>query len=211
MQKLGLHHARRAQVECNASRRRIVYSKLVHKARILLVAKRNVHRAPVDLNALKMMEAEIRLVQQVHLLVDLQSLCPAGYECPDTKGDAPTPCQSGYYSAGGATSCTPCPPGYACPDTTLNLRLQCAVGSYSSGGAASCTPCPAGYQCLLTNGSSIQPCYPGWYSPHAFSAPEDIFATILEICPEIAQSDPVLRAIQATNARAQTSFLNRVR
>lgn len=57
-----------------------------------------------------------------------------------------TPCASGYYSVGGAASCSMCMRGYSCPASSSN-PVPCVPGTYSLDAAVNCTLCEAGYSC----------------------------------------------------------------
>jgi hypothetical protein len=56
---------------------------------------------------------------------------------------APTPCQLGYYSGYGASSCTICPAGKYCALTSL--PRPCPAGQYSEQGAHYCSWIPNGF------------------------------------------------------------------
>ena len=57
-----------------------------------------------------------------------------------------TPCESGYYSVGGAASCSMCMRGYACPQVDSHPD-PCSPGTYSLDAAINCTLCEAGHSC----------------------------------------------------------------
>ncbi len=84
---------------------------------------------------------------------------PIGYYCPND--DAEYSCATGYYSFGGASSCTQCSAGFYC-STTTSLPVRCSTGTYSNAGATSCSTCEAGYACVdgtrtaCTSGSNYQ-------------------------------------------------------
>ena len=57
-----------------------------------------------------------------------------------------TSCGSGYYSVGGAASCSMCARGYACPRADSHPD-PCSPGTYSLDAAINCTLCEAGHSC----------------------------------------------------------------
>jgi len=86
--------------------------------------------------------------------------CPEGSFCP-ANSDTYTICDSGYYSAEGASSCTLCEAGYQCPDTKASSKQACTNGYYSEGKQTSCSECPGGRICTATGIGS--PCSAGKY------------------------------------------------
>jgi len=68
--------------------------------------------------------------------------CPAGTFSAGLGNYKCTPCQTGYYSLPGATSCSP-------------VTATCPSGKYASG--ATCLDCPAGYYCVGGYGRAACP------------------------------------------------------
>ena len=105
--------------------------------------------------------------------------CDAGFYCPtgdeyDTSTNFAsfvsnkTACSSGYYSTGGAESCTQAQAGYYV-NADASGQTQCPTGTYNElPGQTACTNCPAGTYNDLTGQDSAkdacQSCASGYYS-----------------------------------------------
>lgn len=76
----------------------------------------------------------------------------------------------GYFSTGGATTCTQCTAGSYCPYSSTNTEVPCGTGFYSAAGATRCTPCPAGYACTTATTVTPTTCSSGYYSVGGASA-----------------------------------------
>lgn len=60
------------------------------------------------------------------------------------RSDLSVECTVGYYSVGGAATCTKCPAGSKCPKLDGTDIELCEAGTYSQSGQTDCTSCVEG-------------------------------------------------------------------
>ena len=56
-------------------------------------------------------------------------MCPAGKYCPSTTNSTEISCSPGYFSFGGAASCSRCPSGWKCPNRDGSGNARCLAVS----------------------------------------------------------------------------------
>ena len=74
-------------------------------------------------------------------------------------------CPVGYYSTGGADTCTSCDAGKFAAAPGSSVCGVCAAGTLSAPASAVCSRCPAGKQCLTSNLNDATTCPAGHVSP----------------------------------------------
>jgi hypothetical protein len=88
--------------------------------------------------------------------------CPAGAFCANGLNET---CRAGFWSASGASACTPCAAGTygtAVGATSQAKCVSCAAGTYSSGGGTLNETCGAGFW-SASGASACTPCVAGTY------------------------------------------------
>ena len=97
--------------------------------------------------------------------------CPSGRYC--VSGQAPSPCDAGYYIPVGSTpargiaDCAPCPVASYCPYSSV-APILCPAGTFRStqfaGSLSECNSCPAGRWCAIASTAPTL-CTGNTYSP----------------------------------------------
>ena len=84
---------------------------------------------------------------------------PPGFYNPLPAHNVYYSCSPGYYSSGGAQSCTPCEQGSVSVSPGASFCTPCSAGYSSAEGSAECVMCGVGYYSQA--GGQCQPCPPG--------------------------------------------------
>ncbi len=120
--------------------------------------------------------------------------CPAGHYCPNFEVSYQSICSAGYFCPENSFQQVPCPAGKYCPTEGLKSADEatlCPAGKYCSAGVAQATSCPAGRFCPtqgLTSVAEATLCPVGKYCPTA-GLSEATLCPAGSFCPTQGLSD----------------------